>query len=889
MGEQSGEIDFARVAKVHQVGQALGSDRAQRGDEAAVVEAAVDGNRNGRLAAVDSDRRDRASHAGDREAVRQGLLLAESLDRHIDTQTAGTFQDGLDGGGRIEDFVGAEAARQCRPLGNRLDREDRAGAMELRRRRRAETDRSLGEDGHRVAGPDAAALDGPEAGGHDVAGEEHGAGVGGFRQDGGREIRPGQEEGFSLGAEEQVHRGAVLDADAGVAALAAGAVAAGGQAGGDDAVADAQALDAFTDRFDHADGLVPHGHAGRDFVEIVQHMDVRAADRRQFGTDQGLAGAGVGQFHVDEGDLALSFLHADFCRRHGRESCAGAWLGQAPADWIGPSQAVRSASLPPWNAEGRKVFMSTVRRTAQGPTVSVAQISPVLGDVEANMAKHREAIWNAVEAGVDLLVFPELSLTGYRLKDTVPDVARSRGATELQEFAGLSKTLSMVVGFVEESSDHHFFNSAAYFEGGRLLAVHRKVYLPTYGMFDEQRYFARGRMIRAFQTRFGRMAMLLCEDMLHPTAPVVAGLDGATTLIVPSASPSRGVVGETDDELDANGRHWETYNRTMARSLGCFVVHANRTGVEDGITFWGGSEIVGPSGESLAKAEYFEDGTASAVLADDTLRRRRIKNPALADEDADLVINELCRIRDRRPPAPERRSEERRDDRPPRRDDRPPRRGDGPPRGERDGNRDDRGRGGYGGGREDRGRGGFGGNREDRGRGGYGGNREGRGDRDGNRDDRGRGGYGGPREDRGRGGFGGGREDRGRGGFGGNREDRGRGGFGGGRDDRGRGGYGGARDERGDFDGNRDDRGRGGYGGGRDDRGRGGYGGGREDRGRGGRSERDFGGAREEGGPGEDATGDAPTRKRPARSAERKPRRLSAADVSSAPEGNDED
>ena len=150
--------------------------------------------------------------------------------------------------------------------------------------------------------------------------------------------------------------------------------------------------------------------------------------------------------------------------------------------------------------------MSTVRRSAEGPSVAIAQISPVLGDSEANMVKHREAIWNAVAADVDLLVFPELSLTGYSLKDSVPEVAMLRGGPELQELAALSKTLSIVVGFVEESADHHFFNSCACLEGGKIVAVHRKIYLPTYGMFDEDRYFSRGRMIRSFKTKFGQMA-----------------------------------------------------------------------------------------------------------------------------------------------------------------------------------------------------------------------------------------------------------------------------------------------------------------------------------------------------------------------------------------------
>jgi len=374
---------------------------------------------------------------------------------------------------------------------------------------------------------------------------------------------------------------------------------------------------------------------------------------------------------------------------------------------------------------------SSVRK-GQGPKVAIAQIAPVLGDLTANMEKHREAIVRAKDENVDLLVFPELSLTGYRLKDSVPEVALTRQCPEFIELADLSKDLSIVAGLVLESTEHFFFNASAYFEDGKVHFVHRKVYLPTYGMFDEQRYFARGNHIAAFPTKHGKMAILCCEDMLHPSALLVAALDGASVVIVPSASPARGVVEE--GAVDANGRSWEEYNHAMARTYGIFVVHANRTGVEDGHTFWGGSELVGPSGETLAKAAYYQPDFVSAVLPESLQRRQRLQAPMLRDEDVDLTINELCRVRGRERPAarPQQRSEggdARRHGgqafHPGGQRDRGRGRG-GPPRGGRDfrdsrGNRDNRGN------RDDRG------NRDNRG------NRDDRGNRDnrGNRDDRG--------------------------------------------------------------------------------------------------------------------------------------------------------
>ena len=351
---------------------------------------------------------------------------------------------------------------------------------------------------------------------------------------------------------------------------------------------------------------------------------------------------------------------------------------------------------------------STVRK-GQGPKVAVAQLDPTLGDIDVNMDRHREAIAKARSESVDLLVFPELSLTGYRLKDSVPEVALTPQCPEFLELSDLSKHLSIVAGFVLESSEHFFFNCAVYFEDGKASFVHRKVYLPTYGMFDEQRYFARGRRIQAFDTKHGRAAILVCEDMLHPSAVTIAALDGAGLIIVPSASPARGV--SEGGEVDANGRTWENYNRAMANAYGVFVVHANRAGVEDGHTFWGGSEIVGPSGETIAKAAYYQSDYITAVLPAALQRRQRLQAPVLRDEDVDLTVNELCRIRGREKPAAATSDRPQRTDQPRDRDDRPGQgQGQGQDRYDRQDRRQGGGQGGGGGPpRFNRGRGGPGG------------------------------------------------------------------------------------------------------------------------------------------------------------------------------------
>ena len=281
--------------------------------------------------------------------------------------------------------------------------------------------------------------------------------------------------------------------------------------------------------------------------------------------------------------------------------------------------------------------------------VAIAQINPKLGDLQANMALYEAKIRQGGEAGADLLLFPELSLTGYFLRDMVPDVALTTRSPEMKKLKELSRGLPFVAGLVEESADHRFFNAAVYFEDGEIRHVHRKVYLPTYGMFDEQRYFARGDRVRAFDSKFGRLAILICEDLWHTSTIYLAALDGARAVLCPSSSPLRGIVdGQAQDD---NARYWEMINRTYAETFSLFMLYGNRSGFEDGVGFWGGSEVVDPFGQRLAKAKYYDEDFIISEVALEAVRRKRTMSPLLRDEDIDLTINELMRIRER-PAAP---------------------------------------------------------------------------------------------------------------------------------------------------------------------------------------------------------------------------------------------
>ena len=285
-------------------------------------------------------------------------------------------------------------------------------------------------------------------------------------------------------------------------------------------------------------------------------------------------------------------------------------------------------------------------------TVAVAQVSPRLGDIETNLTIYEERARDARGLGADVVVFPELSLTGYFLKDMVSTVALRRDAPEMARLAEISRAGArggapggLIAGFVEETDDYQFYNSAAYFENGALVHVHRKAYVPTYGLFDEGRYFARGDRIRSFDSACGRSAMLVCEDLWHPSTVYLAALDHALTVYCPSTSPLRGI---TDGQpQDNNARYWELLNSMYTQTFSLFVVYANRVGFEDGVGFWGGSEIVDPNGVRLAKAKYYDEDLIVAQLNLKAARRQRVTSPLLRDENLDLTINELLRIRGR--------------------------------------------------------------------------------------------------------------------------------------------------------------------------------------------------------------------------------------------------
>jgi len=274
-------------------------------------------------------------------------------------------------------------------------------------------------------------------------------------------------------------------------------------------------------------------------------------------------------------------------------------------------------------------------------TVALAQIKPKLGCLDDNMALAEAAIEKGIAEGADLIVFPELALTGYFLKDLVPDVALRLDAPQIEKLKQLSRRISIAIGLVEVTEDYRFFNTALYLEQGEILQVHRKVYLPTYGLFDEQRYLARGDRFRAFDTRFGRVGMLICEDMWHLSAPYILAMDNATTLICLSSSPGRGI---SEAEGLGSAGAWQRLTSTSAMFFNCRVLYCNRVGYEDGINFWGGSEVIAPSGEVMVRGSILEEDFVMTRVEEGALRRERIFSPMMRDENMALTVKELRRI-----------------------------------------------------------------------------------------------------------------------------------------------------------------------------------------------------------------------------------------------------
>lgn len=274
--------------------------------------------------------------------------------------------------------------------------------------------------------------------------------------------------------------------------------------------------------------------------------------------------------------------------------------------------------------------------------IALAQIAPRLGDLQYNLKLHQNIAAKAKKENVDLLIFPELSLTGYTLKDLTQDAAiNPQKDSAFKKLRTLSQGMSLVFGFVEEAEDGLIYNSSAFLSQGQTLHIHRKVFLPTYGMFEEGKFFAQGKNFRTFSTPFGKAGMMICYDFLHYSASYLLFAGGSGLNIITSAAPGRGVA---DDQSFATSSMWELMGKTISRFSSAFVFYCNRVGLEDGKVFAGGSFIYNPAGNLFALASYVDEDYLVADIDLEEIKTFRKKWPYKRDDKPEIILEALKRI-----------------------------------------------------------------------------------------------------------------------------------------------------------------------------------------------------------------------------------------------------
>lgn len=265
--------------------------------------------------------------------------------------------------------------------------------------------------------------------------------------------------------------------------------------------------------------------------------------------------------------------------------------------------------------------------------ISIAQIKPFFGNLEKNIEKHLSYISLAKKNEADLIIFPEMSLTGYYLKDLMPSLAIGPDFSKINSIIEASLDIDIVVSFPERDNSFNFYISAAYLKGGRIAHIHRKVYPPINGMFDDLKDFRRGEEINVFSSKSIGCGMLICRDMWHPEAVTSLALSGAKLIIVPSAVPLRS-ISQTGPEIKD---FIERSVRFYAEHFALYFVFVNRVGFEEGICFYGGSVAAGPSGEIVLSMSLLEEEIKFFELKEREIERRVSILPLQFEERKDLL------------------------------------------------------------------------------------------------------------------------------------------------------------------------------------------------------------------------------------------------------------
>ena len=272
--------------------------------------------------------------------------------------------------------------------------------------------------------------------------------------------------------------------------------------------------------------------------------------------------------------------------------------------------------------------------------ITLAQAASELGDLEANLARAAQVVAQAGAERSDLVVFPELFLSGYALGRVDEDVSLSADDDRLTRLGAMVPHTDVLIGLHEDGLGVHNYNSAAYYDSNGLVHTHRKLYLPTYDVFEERKHFSPGQSMRAYDTRHGRMATLICNDAWQPHVAFLAVQDGARVLLVPTNSAQSRFPERYDSKT-----YWRDITVFYARMFQCYVVFCNRVGDEgEHLRFWGGSHVVDPWGEIVCTLPDDEEAIVTTQINLANVRKRRREVPLVREARLGLLAREATRL-----------------------------------------------------------------------------------------------------------------------------------------------------------------------------------------------------------------------------------------------------
>jgi predicted amidohydrolase len=272
--------------------------------------------------------------------------------------------------------------------------------------------------------------------------------------------------------------------------------------------------------------------------------------------------------------------------------------------------------------------------------LGIAQIAPVFGEVQTNL-ENMIGIMQKHKGKADLLVFPELSLTGYDLKNQLYDVAIKPDSKEINRVCEASKDigLNVVFGFVEKGLGDQIYNSSIMIKDGHVSSIQRKIYPTNYGVFEEGKYFAKGKKVHVDEIDSFKTSMLICNDLWHPSLPHIAAHHHISLLIGLINSPEGGLGSKYSSSVG-----WERLGKFYAGVYGCYVALVNRVGTEKDIMFYGNSKVIDPYGTIIAQCPYGEESVQICDIEYQAVKEVRTLLPIIRDEDVHLTLQHYKEI-----------------------------------------------------------------------------------------------------------------------------------------------------------------------------------------------------------------------------------------------------